>query len=99
MSGSTFAFLSYTLTITGSFVTAYPVSNPNGYKVSETQFTALTQAIDAVAIANGTSGMKGTISILTNVSFVDSVIGIDPGKTIDGFANNSFCAFDGTAIN
>lgn len=87
------------LKITGSFVTAYPVSNPNGYKVAETQFTALTQAIDAVAIANGTSGMKGTISILTNVSFVDSVIGVDPGTTIDGFANNAFYAFNGTAIN
>lgn len=83
------------LKITGSFVTAYPITNPTGQMVINTSFTALTQAYNQYDVSNV---LKGTISFLTTAQHVTSIIGVGAGVTIDGWESNSFHIFHGGVI-
>ena len=83
------------LKITGSFVTSYPTTEPSGYKVITTQFSALTQAVDEYTLQ---PKLNGIISLLTDVAFIDRVEGIEPGTSIDAWESNSFHIFSGGVV-
>lgn len=80
------------LKVTGEFVTAYPVQDPEGYLVKDTSFTALTQAYSQ---ANTNNYISGTISFLTTASLVTTVAGITIGTAIDGWESGKFHVFYG----
>lgn len=83
------------LKITGSFISGYPVDNPNGYNIINTQFTAITNPYDQY---NPQSSTEGTISIFSDQMFIDNVEGIGPGTQIDGWETSSFHIFSGGSI-
>lgn len=80
--------------ITGNFITAYPVTAPDGFETMETTFTALSQKYDKYTGLSNT----GTISFLSNVELIDHVIGIASGSPIDGWESNSYHVFRGWII-
>ena len=74
------------LKVTGTFITAYPISSisPEGYIVKNTTFTAQ---------SNPTG--DGTISYHTVVEEVTNVSGISSTTTIDGWESGKFHIFEG----
>lgn len=83
------------LKVTGSFVTTYPTSEPAGYKLVTTQFSALTQEVDEYTLQ---PKLQGSISLFTDVMFIDRVEGVDPGTSIDAWESNSFHIFSGGIV-
>lgn len=83
------------LKVTGSFVTTYPTSEPSGYKLVTTQFSVLTQAVDEYTLQ---PKLKGSISLFTDVMFIDRIEGVEPGTSIDGWESNSFHIFSGGIV-
>lgn len=83
------------LKVTGSFVTTYPTSEPSGYKLVTTQFSALTQEVDEYTLQ---PKLKGSISLFTDVMFIDRIEGVEPGTPIDGWESNSFHIFSGGIV-
>lgn len=98
-SGSGLAYpasrLTKQLKVTGSFVTTYPTTEPSGYKLVTTQFSAITQEVDEYTVQ---PRLKGSISLFTDVMFIDRVEGIDPGTSIDAWESNSFHIFNGGIV-
>lgn len=82
------------LKVSGSFVTAYPVSTytPQGYMLKHTTFTALTQAYTP---DNVDGYISGTISFYTRVAEVTQVSGISSTQSIDGWESGKFHIFSG----
>lgn len=83
------------LKVTGSFVTAYPVAEPDGYKVVKTDFSALSQQVDQYTQV---PSLKGSISLLTDVMFINRIEGAALGTSIDAWEPNSFHVFRGSVI-
>lgn len=82
--------------ISGNFVTAYYSVADHGYITIDTGFTALTNMYDGYSGSG--SSITGTISFLSDATFVRVVNGIEPGTTIDGWESNSFHIFHGGVI-
>lgn len=83
------------LKITGTFTTAYPTTNPTGYTVIATDFTAMSQTYDAYS---GQQNISGSIAFHTNATLVENFLGIEAGTPVDGWEPNSFHAFQGGVI-
>lgn len=83
------------LKITGTFTTAYPTTNPTGYTVIATDFTAMSQTYDPYS---GAQNISGSIAFHVNATLVESFLGIEAGTPIDGWEPNSFHAFQGGVI-
>ena len=85
--------------ITGSFVNAYVTSDgnsqPDGYMIIDTNFTALTNAYDEFDTSVNT---YGTISFFTQAQHVTSVAGLELGTPIDGWESKSFHIFSGYVL-
>lgn len=85
------------LKITGSFVTAYSTQDPlgvdDGYMVIDTDFTALSQAIDPYVVTNIATGV---ISFYINISHVTNIVGLPVGTPIDGWDSNGYHVFGGS---
>ena len=101
--GSGFAYPETAVTkqikINGCFVTAYSAHDPKGYITMETKFTALTQRYISDASEGGSE--RGTISFLSESSFIDDFIavdGLENGSPIDGWEANSYHVFRGWTI-
>jgi hypothetical protein len=87
-----------TLKVAGHFVTAYPinVNEPEGYKVKDNSFTAMTNPYNPNDVGNF---VHGTISFLTRVESITNVSGISPTTFIDGWDTNQYYIFSGGAID
>ena len=81
--------------VSGTFVTCYPVDNPEAYLVKSTEFSALTYAYDG----SDTKYAKGQIAIHTTISHVSSVTGISAGTSIDAWESGKFHIFSGGVVN
>lgn len=80
--------------VTGQFITAYPCDEPEGYKVNDTKFTALSQYYDSVKA----EVIPGTISFLSDVEDIPRIVGVPAGTEIDTWATESFHPFEGRVI-
>lgn len=86
------------LKVTGTFVTAYPISNyqPIGYTTKETTFTAYT---DPYTGNSANNYVTGTISFFTKIVNVYNVNGDIPAtQVIDGWATGQYHVFYGGAV-
>lgn len=83
------------LKVTGTFVTSYSSSNPAGYIVMDTNFTAMSQVYDEFSVE---PTLDGEIVFHVNATLVKSVFGIDPGQVIEGWRHDSFHTFQGSVI-
>jgi hypothetical protein len=86
------------LKVTGTFVTAYPISNyqPIGYTTKETTFTAYT---DPYTGNSANNYVTGTISFFTKIANVYNVNGDIPAtQVIDGWATGQYHVFYGGAV-
>ena len=81
--------------ITGSFVNSYVTTNPQGYMVMNTSFSALT---DVTSQYDTTQHTDGVISFLTDASLVQSVAGLPLGTSLDCWQTGSFHCFKGVVI-
>lgn len=82
--------------ITGSFVSAYANTSPEGYMVMNTSFSALTNATDPNN--SDTNVAEGSISFLTDAELIQSVAGLPLGTTLDCWQTGSFNVFHGVVI-
>lgn len=91
------------LKITGSFITAYPTSNPLGFTVQDVNFTALT---DVYTIYQENPATEGQISFFCNTYQVSDVGGLtvqdhtngQEYPTIDAWSSGSFSVFQGNVV-
>lgn len=83
------------LKVTGSFVTAYPTSEPQGYMTINTNFTALSGTYSQYDTSNS---LTGTISFYMQAVQVGNATGITAGTSIDGWEPGSFHIFQGGAL-
>ena len=81
--------------ITGSFVNAYATTNPQGYMVMNTSFSALT---DATSAYDSNDYSEGVISFLTDAELLQSVTGLPLGTQLDCWQTGSFHYFKGVVI-
>ena len=81
--------------ITGSFVNAYATTNPQGYMVMNTSFSALT---DATSAYDSNDYTEGVISFLTDAELLQSVTGLPLGTQLDCWQTGSFHYFKGVVI-
>lgn len=87
------------LKVTGTFVTAYPISQSQliGYVTKTTTFTAFT---NPYSTNSGDNYVSGTISFLTKVENVRNVNGdIPANQVIDGWATGQYHIFNGGAVD
>lgn len=86
------------LKVTGEYITAYPMSvtTPQGYRVKNTNFTALSEAY-----TNYAAGIMvpGVIAFHTEVEIVTAVSGLTSTSSIDGWETGKFHIFSGGAID
>lgn len=86
------------LKVTGEYITAYPMSvtTPQGYRVKNTNFTALSEAY-----TNYAAGIMvpGVIAFHTEVEIVTAVSGLASTSSIDGWETGKFHIFSGGAID
>ena len=80
----------------GEFITAYPTTDPDGYILTETQFTAVTQGY----YGNNSDPVlePGMISFKINSELIQNYISADDiaqGSPIDGWEANSYHVFEG----
>lgn len=81
------------LKITGSFVTAYEMSDPKGWKVIDTNFTALTNTI-----GEDGSSVDGVIAFYAKIEDVTNTVVPENLHSIDAWDSNSFHIFSGGAL-
>lgn len=80
--------------ITGQFITAYPCDEPEGYKINDTKFTALSQYYNSTTA----EVIPGTVSFLSDVEDVPRIVGVTVGTEIDTWATETFHPFEGRVI-
>lgn len=80
------------LKINGSFITAYELTSPVGYKILDTKFTALTNVYDPYSTA---TSIDGVISFYVQASTVENAI---VESALDTWDSNSFNTFYGGVI-
>lgn len=80
--------------ITGSFVAAYTINSPAGYRVSHINFTALSQTYNVNDPGNA---IQGTVAFLIHSNVVESsnVEGLAVGTNLDCFDTNKYHTFYG----
>jgi len=83
------------LKVTGTFITAYPISSiaEEGYKVKETTFSALSQNYRNNTLYDGQIAFKTTISDVTSIS------GIVSTSSIDAWQSGVFNQFVGGTVS
>lgn len=87
--------LSKQIKVTGSFVNAYVTSDPEGYMVLDTNFSALSQTYDKYLDQNA---LQGSVAFYIRAMYVTNVTGMPVGTSIDAWESNSFHCFWGTVI-
>lgn len=92
--------LEKSIKITGSFITAYPLSADVGYVVKDNNFTAMTYP------KSRATTLSGIISFKTEISYVDKIGGIGENVTgtaqlpnIDTWTSGEFHVFEGGTID
>lgn len=80
------------LQITGAFTTAVRESGDAGCYLTETNFTAVTEAYDPEDVEHN---LKGTIAIHANIQHIDTLIGVGANKLIPGWESDAWHTFSG----
>lgn len=83
------------LKVSGSYLSAYPIISPTGYKVNTTTFSALTNTYDAATTG---ATIQGSIAFQTVVNTVTIIQGVDPGTAIDPIQSGTYHLFSGGTV-